>query len=104
MVKVILDINNLTVCQSCPRKPNPARSGWGGRRARAGAPTFNLNRLKHGARSKLIKRGITKMAEDPELRAVLYIIARLASRGDVPPQTKRAIQASMKRKGVSYES
>lgn len=99
----ILDIPDSSVCNNCPRKQKPNR-GWGGRRAGAGAPTFNLNRLKHGQQSKLLKKGIERMAEDPLMRAVLLIIARLATQGEVPPQTRQAIQAAMKRKGVSYES
>jgi len=72
-------------------------------RAGAGAPLYNLNHLKHGQQSKLLKKGIERMADDPTMRAVLLIIARLATQGEVPPQTKQAIQAAMKKRGVSYE-
>ena len=78
-----------------PQKP----PGWGGRRAGAGAPTFNLNRLIHGQQSKLLNKGIEKMAGCVVAVAVLLIIARLATQGEVPPQTKRAIQAAMKKEG-----
>lgn len=70
---------------------------WGGKRAGAGAPRFNLNRLLHGHQSKLLKKGIERMAADPEMRAVLLIIARLALHGEVPPQTKHAIQVAMRK-------
>ena len=91
----ILDLNDPAVCQSCPRKPQP-HPGWGGRRTGAGAPQGNLNRLVHGGQSRLLKKGIARMAEDPELRAVLLIIARLAAQGEVPPKTKRAITTAIR--------
>ena len=92
-------------CPFCGRAPerlhSNAHPGWGGKRHGAGAPVANLNRLIHGGQSKLLKRGIEKLARDPEMRAVLYIIARLASQGKVPPQTKRTITAAIRKGGVS---
>lgn len=72
------------------RDRKPKRS-WGGRRIGAGAPQGNLNRLVSGGRSKLLRQGIAKLAEDPEMRAVLLIIARLATEGVVPASTKKLI-------------
>lgn len=87
----ILDLNDHAVCQSCPKQPKP-HPGWGGKRDGAGAPVFNLNRLVHGGQSKLLKRGVVRIAQDPELRGVFYIIARLASNGYLPPETRTLIQ------------
>lgn len=72
----------------------------GGKRPGAGAPRGNLNRLKHGRRSKLIERGVEKICQDPELLAVLYLIAGLAESGAVPPETKAVIQQIISRTNV----
>lgn len=87
----ILDMSDPTICQACPRKVRKHR-GWGGHRPGAGAPPGNLNRLVTGGRSRLLRRGIEKLAADPELRAVLLIIARLADEGAVPLQTRKLIR------------
>jgi len=83
-------------CLNCPEKlpvtgVRIPRPGWGGMRRGAGAPSGNLNRLVTGGRSKLLQRGISKLAEDPEMRAVLLIIARLANEGTVPASTRKLI-------------
>lgn len=72
----------------------------GGKRPGAGAPRGNLNRLVHGRRSKIIERGVEKICQDPELLAVLYLIAGLAESGAVPPETKEAIQSIIARTNV----
>lgn len=96
----ILDMPDPSACEECPNEPKP-HLGWGGKRPGAGAPVANLNRLLHGGQSRLLKRGIERMCDDPEMRAVLHIIARLATEGSVPPQTKRTVQAIMNKKGVA---
>ena len=104
---------DLALTQSCPycgqqadehgapvlfqAKPPSIR---GGKRPGAGAPRGNLNRLKHGRRSKLIERAVEKICRDPELLAVLYLIAGLTESGQVPPQTKEAIQHIITRTNV----
>ena len=104
---------DLALTQSCPycgqqadehgapvlfqAKPPSIR---GGKRPGAGAPRGNLNRLKHGRRSKLIERAVEKICRDPELLAVLYLIAGLAESGQVPPQTQEAIQHIITRTNV----
>lgn len=87
----ILDMSDPSVCQNCPRKPGK-HQGWGGKREGAGAPKGNLNRLTTGGYSQLLKRGIEKMANDPELRAVLYIIAHLANTDELPRSTRVLIR------------
>lgn len=86
----LLALDDPTICQHCPKEPQPHPS-WGGKRPGAGAPRGNLNRLTDGSQSKLLKRGIARMAEDPELRGVLYIIAHLACEGELPPGTRKMI-------------
>ncbi len=98
----ILGMTEPQACLNCPKRPKP-HPGWGGKRIGAGAPAFNLNRLTHGAQSKLLKRGITRMAADPELRVVLYIIARLADTGQVPAATKKLIQKMIAPRAVKKE-
>ena len=90
----LLDIDNPSICQNCPRKPKP-HPGWGGKRPGAGAPAFNLNRLTHGQQSRLIKLAVEKLAEDPELRAFLLLIARAATEGEIPETTKRIITKAL---------
>jgi hypothetical protein len=63
----------------------------GGKRQGAGAPRGNLNRLKHGRRSKLIERGVEKICQDPDLLAILYLISALAESDSLPPQTKEVV-------------
>ena len=87
-----LDLDNTAVCQDCPKKPKPRNSSWGGKRPGAGAPAGNINRLRHGTQSKLLQKGITRLAEDPELRAVFYILVRLASGVHLPAETRKLIQ------------
>lgn len=87
----ILDISDSTICLSCPRKPKPRNPSWGGRRAGAGAPHFNLNRLVHGRNSKLFKMAVERVAQDPELRAFLLLLARAATEGELPQTTKELI-------------
>jgi len=77
---------------------NPA-TRRGGQRPGAGAPIGNLNHLVHGGRSKLLKAGIQKMADDPMMRAVLYIIARLALNNHIPAPTRRLIVRITNQKG-----
>ena len=47
-----------------------------------------------------MKLGIERLVDDPTMRAVFYIIIRLASEGSVPFKTKKVIQAVMKKRGV----
>lgn len=88
-------------CQNDPQAadycPRP-RKGWGGKRENAGAPVGNLNRLVHGGQSRLVKKGIEKLAEDPDLRAILYLIGRLAVNGIVPASTRRLITKIIERR------
>lgn len=77
--------------QPPPHPTAPEKRGWGGQRQGAGAPTGNLNRLVAGGSSKLLRKGIEKLAADPEMRAVLLIITRLATENMVPPATKKLI-------------
>lgn len=86
----ILDMPDPTACLNCPNKPKP-HPGWGGKRARAGAPQGNINRLIHGYQSKLMTKGIARLADDPELRGILLIITRLAVNGKLPPETRKLI-------------
>ena len=72
----------------------------GGKRSGAGAPRGNLNRLVHGRRSKLIARGVEKICQDPELLAVLYLLAAFAESGSLLPETKEAVVSVAKRCGV----
>lgn len=88
------DLPGALRCNPSPKEAKP-RSRWGGKRAGAGAPPFNLNRLTHAQRSRVVRRAIARMAQDPELRALLYIIARLADEGTVPVRTKRMIQFAL---------
>ena len=81
---------------------NPATKR-GGKRPGAGAPRGNLNRLTHGRRSKLLERGVEKICQDPNLLAVLYLIAGLAESGAVPPETKAVIQSVIARTNVLKE-
>lgn len=139
-----LDLDDPTLCHSCPTKPKPhancpihceyypgcqtdpqrtdycPRPRWGGRRAGAGAPRANLNHLVHGRDSKLLKVAVDKLAEDPELRAFLLLLARAATTGEIPQTTKQLITRALgghplkreaasihlkkMREGVSYES
>ena len=90
-------------CDPCPKKPTPNR-GWGGKRAGAGAPTANLNRLIHGRQSKLLRLAIEKLAADPELRAFLLLIARAATEGEIPATTKRLILKALGNKPLRREA
>lgn len=90
----ILDIPDSTVCQSCPNKPKP-HPAWGGKRAGAGAPRANLNRLVHGRNSKLLKVAVEKLSQDPELRAFLLLLARATTEGELPQSTKQLITRSL---------
>lgn len=72
----------------------------GGKRPGSGAPRGNLNRLVHGRRSKLIQLGVEKICQDPDLLAILYLIAGLAESGQVPPATKETIQRIINRTNV----
>ncbi len=81
---------------------NPATKR-GGKRPGAGAPRGNLNRLVHGRRSKLLERGVEKICQDPDLLAVLYLIASLAESDTLPPETKEAIQSIIARTNVLKE-
>lgn len=101
------------------RKP-PQKRGWGGRRVGAGAPRGNLNRLVHGRDSKLIRHAVEKLAQDPELRAFLLLIARAATTGEIAETTRQniirvlgdsplrrqvaTISLKQMREGVSHES
>jgi hypothetical protein len=71
----------------------------GGARAGAGAPRGNLNRLVHGRRSKLIERGVEKICQDPDLLAVLYLIAAFAESDSLPPETKEVVLRIINRTG-----
>ncbi len=86
----ILDLNDPSICLTCPNKPTP-HPAWGGRRTGAGAPPLNLNRLKHGKYSKLIEGGIRKIAQDPELAAILYLLVTLGETKALPPETRSLI-------------
>lgn len=70
-------------------------SRWGGKRKGAGAPRGNLNRLKHGRQSKLIKKAVEKLAADEELRAFLLFIARAATEGEIPETTRKLLQHAL---------
>lgn len=90
----LLDLDNPAICSECPKKPRKKRSrrpGWGGRRPGAGAPRGNLNRLSHGKQSQLLKGAVKKLVRDPELRALLLMIARVATTGDLPDTTRKLI-------------
>lgn len=76
-------------------RSGPKRPGWGGRRAGAGAPRANLNRLLHGRDSKLLKVAVEKLAADPELRAFLLLLARAATEGALPQTTKQLITRAL---------
>jgi hypothetical protein len=76
---------------TCPNRPKPHNSGWGGKREGAGAPQGNLNAIKHGRDSKLIQAAVDKLAADPELRAFLLLIARAATTGELPQTTRQLI-------------
>jgi len=86
----VLDISDPQACQNCPRRLKSKR-GWGGKRPGAGAPQGNVNHLQHGLQSKLMKKGISRLTEEPELRAILHLVIRLAIDGVLPPQTKKLI-------------
>lgn len=47
----------------------------GGKRLGAGAPRGNLNRVKHGQRSRIVARAIEKVQADPELWQAIKVIA-----------------------------
>jgi hypothetical protein len=97
--------NDLTHPQSCRacyklKDPRPLpttikKSGWGGRRAGAGAPSGSMNHLKTGNRSAQIRRAIALLGEHEELRPLLYLIARLATDGEVPKNTRRLINKAL---------
>lgn len=70
-------------------EPTSRRSG---KRPGAGAPRGNLNALKHGMRSKILKRAITAMAENPELKDLVYAFAHLGTQGNIPAETRRLIR------------
>jgi len=74
-----------------PVLPQVAKPPRGGKRPGAGAPRGNLNRLVHGRRSKLIAKGVEKICQDPDLLAVLYLIAAFAESETLPPGTKEVI-------------
>jgi hypothetical protein len=67
------------------------RASRGGRRTGAGAPAGNLNHLKHGQRSKIMKLAVSRLAADRELRAFLILIARSSVDGQLPASTRRLI-------------
>ncbi len=106
--------NNPQVCQKCPVQPAPAltpvepapliREGRGGRRAGAGAPKGNLNHLKDGNRSNLIRKAVDKLAEDPELRVLFLVLARATVDGEIPRTTRKLIHKAIERGGQHAEA
>ena len=45
---------------------------------RGGAPKGNTNAMKHGARSRMLRRAVDKMLSDDDIRALLRLLAALA--------------------------
>lgn len=91
---LVFDAALTLVCPFCGHpgpQGKPRKPGWGGKRAGAGAPRANLNRLVHGRDSKLLRLAVEKLAEDPELRAFLLLLARAAIQGELPQTTKNLI-------------
>ena len=88
------DLTNPSICETCPYKPIP-HPHWGGRRPGAGAPLRNLNGFKHGKYSKLIESGIRKIAQDPELAAILYLLISLGETKALPPETRTLVQKAL---------
>ena len=76
----ILDIPDPSACDDCPNEPMPENPSRGGKRAGAGAPVGNLNRLVHGQRSKQVEAAIDKLASDPELRPLLRFFSVLSAK------------------------
>ncbi len=75
-----------------PSAQRPSRkSGWGGKRPGAGVKPGTMNRLRHGNRSALIRRAVELLAENPELRPFLLLIARAAVEGEIPQSTRQLI-------------
>jgi len=93
----ILDMPDPSACEDCPNVPQPHNPAWGGKRPGAGAPRGNLNHLKHGRYSKLIERGVEKIAQDPDLLSFLYLITSLAENNSVPEGTRAVIQKVLAR-------
>lgn len=101
----LLDMSPPIPCfTDCPFKPTPTSAlakpeasvlphspGWGGQRAGAGAPMSNLNAIKTGLRSDILKDAIDRLADDPKLRAFLMLIARAAITGELPQTTRQLI-------------
>lgn len=54
----------------------------GGRREGAGAPRGNTNALKHGRRSKLLKRMVEKLMADDEMRSLLLRFSILSQQAE----------------------
>jgi len=101
----LLDMTENPPCPQCPKNghkpkrtppyPSPSQPSWGGKRAGAGAPAGNLNAIKTGEHSKLIKYAVEKLAADKELRAFLLLIARAATTGEIPQTTQKLIYEAL---------
>ena len=75
-----------------------SKPGWGGRRPGAGAPKGNLNGLKHGLRSRQLRRLAERWARDPQMRAVLAAYART---GDAQRRTAAALALWLRHLGLA---
>ena len=70
-------------------------SGWGGRRPGAGAPKGNFNGLKHGLRSKQVRKLAEELALSPVYRRYLQRAARLARRNRANLEADRAAAVAL---------
>lgn len=66
----------------------------GGKREGAGAPKGNLNRLKHGKRSKQLEQALETLLADPETRNAVIDVVKATRRG---VETKETVKKVLKK-------